>query len=71
MYANHCEKSSPRLAKRGAIAETIQRQAQKISSPIMSDFLIAARRGFTDQILQALKEGGSAKANLSDKVGRY
>ena len=45
-------------------------QAKKLSSPVVSDFLIAARRGFTEQVLQALKEGGSAKASTTDKVSR-
>lgn len=55
--------------KRGTISALIQKEAKKISSPVMSDFLIAARRGFTEQVLQALKEGGSAKACSTDKVG--
>ncbi len=50
------------------IAESIQMQAKKLSSPVVSDFLIAARRGFMEQVLQALKEGGSAKASTTDKV---
>lgn len=54
--------------KRG-ISEEIVNQAKKIASPIVSDFLIASRRGFTEQVLQALKEGGSAKASTTDKVG--
>lgn len=52
----------------GLISESIQQQAQKISSPLLSDFLVASRRGFTSQVLQTLKEGGAAKANTTDKV---
>lgn len=60
---------SDRLVKRGTISEIIQNQAKKISSPIMNDFLIAARRGFKEQVLQALKEGGSSNvASNVDKV---
>lgn len=54
--------------KRGNISEVIQKQAKKISSPLVSDFLIAARRGFTGQVLQCLKEGGSGKSSSTDKV---
>jgi glycerol-3-phosphate responsive antiterminator len=54
--------------KKGNISQVIQQQARKISSPVVSDFLIAARRGFTDQVIQAIKEGGSARASSTDKV---
>ncbi len=58
------------LNKRGnLISEEIQRQARKAASPVVNDFLIAARRGFTAQVLLALKEGGAAKVNSVDKVG--
>ena len=57
-----------RLVKGGTISDIIQKEAKKISSPVMSDFLIAARRGFTEQVLQGLKEGGSGKALSTDKV---
>lgn len=64
--ASSGEKSPPAL--RGPITESIQKQAKQMSSPVLNDFLIAARRGFTTQILQALKEGGAAKAGVADKV---
>ena len=62
----NCE--GEKASKRGNISEVIQKQAKKISSPVISDFLIAARRGFTGQVLQGLKEGGSGKASSTDKV---
>ena len=58
-----------RSIKRGSITEEIQKEARKVASPVVSDFLIAARRGFTEQVLLGLKEGGSAKALSQDKVG--
>lgn len=54
--------------KGGTISDIIQKEAKKISSPVISDFLIAARRGFKEQVLQGLKEGGSRKACSTDKV---
>lgn len=63
------QNSSEGPIKSGSISALIQKEAKKISSPVLSDLLIAARRGFTEQVLQTLKEGGSAKACSTDKVG--
>ena len=68
MAAQPLSGPSQQSVKGGLISESIQQQAKKLSSPVVSDFLIAARRGFTEQVLQALKEGGSAKASTADKV---
>ena len=62
------EQQLSKAVKKGAISEIIQKEAKKISSPALNDFLIASRRGFKDQVLEALKEGGSAKACSTDKV---
>ena len=55
-----------------AASEDSQRQQQinKKGSPVVNDFLVASRRGFTAQVLEALKEGGSAAANTTDRVSK-
>jgi len=52
----------------GQIPEEVQKEAKRHASPVASSFLTAARRGFTSQVIQALKEGGSEQANVVDKV---
>ena len=52
----------------GQIPEDVQKEAKKHASPVVSSFLTAARRGFTGQVIQALKEGGSEQAKTVDKV---
>lgn len=55
-------------ARKGRISEELQQQAKKAESPVISEFLVAARKGFTQHVLQTLTEGGSAKAAVVDKV---
>ncbi len=52
----------------GVISEEVQKEAKKHGSPVISGYLVAARRGFTTQVIQAIKEGGSQQANVVDKV---
>lgn len=52
----------------GLIPEDVHKEAKKHESPVVSGFLAAARRGFTSQVVQAIKEGGSEQANMLDKV---
>ncbi len=58
------------VARKGYISEELQQQAKKAVpvSPVISEFLVAARKGFTQHVLQTLTEGGSAKAAVVDKV---
>lgn len=56
------------VARKGHISEELQQQAKKAVSPVVSEFLVAARKGFTQHVLQTLTEGGSAKAAVVDKV---
>ena len=53
---------------KGHISEELQLQAKKAESPVISEFLVAARKGLTQHVLQSLEEGGSAKAATIDKV---
>lgn len=53
----------------GVISDKVHKEANKHASPVVSGFLVAARRGFTTQVVQAIKEGGSHQANVVDKVG--
>ena len=54
--------------RKGLISEELQQQAKKAESPVVSEFLVAARKGFTQHVLQSLTEGGSAQAATTDKV---
>ena len=56
------------VPRKGHISEELQQQAKKAVSPIISELLVAARKGFTQHVLQSLTEGGSAKAAAVDKV---
>lgn len=56
------------VPRKGHISEELQQQAKKAVSPVISEFLVAARKGFTQHVLQTLTEGGSAKAAIVDKV---
>lgn len=56
------------VPRKGHISEELQQQAKKAVSPVISEFLVAARKGFTQHVLQTLTEGGSAKAAVVDKV---
>ena len=58
----------PEKPRKGRIPEELQQQAKKAESPIVSEFLVAARKGFTQHVIQSLTEGGSAKAAVIDKV---
>ena len=63
------ESSEKQFATRkGRISEELQQQAKKAESPVASEFLVAARKGFTQHVLQSLTEGGSAQAAVTDKV---
>lgn len=54
--------------RKGHISQELQQQARKVESPVISEFLVAARKGFTQHVIQSLVEGGSAKAAVIDKV---
>ena len=54
--------------RKGRISEELQQQAKKIESPVANEFLVAARKGFTQHVLQSLTEGGPAQAATADKV---
>ena len=54
--------------RKGRIPEELQQQAKKAESPVINEFLVAARKGFTQHVVQSLTEGGSAKAATVDKV---
>ena len=59
-------------SRKGRITEELQQQARKTESPVVSEFLVAARKGFTQHVIQSLRaEGGSGKAAVIDKVGLY
>ena len=59
------------VIRKGHISEELHQQAKKAASPVISELLVAARKGFTQHVLQTLtdQEGGSAKAAaIVDKV---
>lgn len=58
----------PSATRKGRIPEELQQQAKKAESPVINEFLVAARKGFTQHVVQLLTEGGSAKAATVDKV---
>ena len=57
-----------REVRGGLISEEVHREAKRHASPVICNFLVAARRGFTSQVIQGLKEGGAEHANTVDKV---
>ena len=54
--------------RKGHIPEDLQLQARKAESPVVNELLVSARKGFSDHVLELLKEGGSAKTAATDKV---
>lgn len=58
-------------SRKGYISEDVHRQAKKIDSPVVNDILVAARKGDTYRVLQALgkREGGAEASAVVDKVG--
>ena len=54
--------------KSGAIPENIQLQARKVDSPVVSELLVSARKGYTDVVLRLLQGGGAQVAAVTDKV---
>ena len=54
---------------RGYIPEEVHEQANKIGSPVLSELLIAARKGITQQVVAGLAKGGGAQsAAILDRV---
>ena len=60
-----------KATRKGFISEDLHRQAKKADSPVVNEILIAARKGFTQNVLEVLKrkEGGAEHATVTDKVG--
>ena len=53
--------------KGGRIPEEVQRQARQQDSPVVSELLVAARRGQTEQVVRLLQQDPD-KASVTDKV---
>lgn len=54
--------------RRGQISEELQLQAKQKVSPVVSQLLVSARKGFTEEVTRLLEEGGHSDATLTDKV---
>ena len=52
---------------KGVIPEELQAQAKKAESPVVSELLVAARRGHAEQVVRLLREQPD-KATITDKV---
>ena len=57
-----------RGGRKGHISEELQLQAKKAESPVVSEILFSARKGYTTEVLRLLQEGGPEKASVTDKV---
>lgn len=56
--------------RHGYISEELQQAAKKAESPIVSELLVSARKGYTLEVCRLLQEGGGAqRAAITDKVG--
>lgn len=51
----------------GRITKDVQQQARQRESPVVSELLVAARKGFTEQVIQLLRQDPD-KAAVTDKV---
>lgn len=54
--------------RRGQISEELQLQAKQKVSPVVSQLLVSARKGFTEEVTRLLQEGGHSDAAITDKV---
>jgi len=54
---------------KGHISEELQQQAKQRASPVVSQLLVSARKGFTEDVVRLLQEGGTSNAAIVDKVG--
>ena len=53
---------------KGHISEELQQQAKQRASPVVSQLLVSARKGFTEDVVRLLQEGGTSNAAIVDKV---
>lgn len=53
----------------GRIPDDVQQQARQKESPVVSELLVAARKGLTERVVQLLQED-SSNAAVTDKVCR-
>ena len=59
----------PPQGRKGYIPEELQLQAKKSDrSPVVSEILVSARKGYTAEVLRELREGGAKRAAAVDKV---
>ena len=58
---------SERRSLGGRISEEVQQQARQKESPVVSELLVAARRGLTERVVQLMREDPN-NAALTDKV---
>ncbi len=64
--ASRQEGGAPGELRRGHIPDELQRQARKVESPVVSELLVSARKGYTAEVERLLQGGGSA--GMVDKV---
>ena len=63
------EQPPPPPGRKGYIPEELQLQAKKNDrSPVVSEILVSARKGYTAEVTRELREGGPKRAAVVDKV---
>ena len=58
-----------RKAKGGRIPQDVQQQARQKESPVVSELLVAARKGLTERVVQLLHQNPDGAA-ITDKVSK-
>ena len=61
------EGGTGRRARGGRIPQEVQEQARQKDSPVVSELLVAARKGRTELVMQLLQQDPD-KADVTDKV---
>ena len=54
--------------RKGHIPDELLQQAKQRASPVVSQLLVSARKGFTEDVIRLLQEGGPSNAAIVDKV---